>query len=93
MAETKKQRKYTDEQYAEHPYFQGDDDGYSNHSQKLVVTRKEQECTGSLTDVHEIAKGSKVVKEVAIDPDSGWVSSYLCLDCADEYLDLAFGDD
>ncbi|MDQ4121686.1 MAG: hypothetical protein M3209_09600 [Acidobacteriota bacterium] len=86
-----KKRKYTDEQYIDFEYFQ-DDDEVKGVGQKIVVTRKEHECSSIFSDPHPISVGTRAICENAIHVDDGRVRNYICLDCADEYLDEAFGD-
>ena len=78
-------QKYTDDKYLEIEYFL-DDETITNYSMRIVKTRKDHECSSIYSYSHLIPKGTKVLKEVAIDVDIGWVSNYLCLTCANEYL-------
>jgi uncharacterized protein YbdZ (MbtH family) len=78
-------RKFTDEQYVNFEYFQ-DDETITHHKQKIVVTRKEHQCSSVWSKPHPIPAGTRAIHEAAIDSDSGFVSNYICLDCADEYF-------
>lgn len=78
--------KYTDQQYEEFVYFE-DDDEHTHRKQKLITTRKEHECLSIFKDPHMIAPGTRVILETAIHVDDGFVSNYLCLECANDYLD------
>lgn len=79
------QRKYSDEQYLDFVYF-ADDDECKSLEIKIVKTRKEHECVSIFRDPHLITVGTRAILEKAIHVDKGRVSCYLCLNCADEYL-------
>ena len=85
-------QKYSDRQYVDMEYFV-DDETISNHSQKIVTTRKEHTCTSIYRDPHPIPSGSQALCESAIDVDRGRVSNYLCLPCCDEYLEERYDED
>jgi hypothetical protein len=79
--------KYTEKQYLEagESYFEGDDET-SNHTFKLVKTRKEHICAGvAHKGSNTIPVGSKSLCERAIHCDDGRVSCYICLECLDEW--------
>ena len=78
-------RKYTDKQYVDYQYFE-DDDISKVLEQKLVTTRKEHLCLTNFAQ-HTIPVGSRAILEKAIYSGAGRVSNYICLDCADKYLD------
>lgn len=91
MSEATTTRKYTDKEYEEFEYF-CDDDLIVSQGQKIVKTRTPHKCV-TMFPIHEIAVGSKAVRESAIDPDMGRVSNYICLDCADKLLDKFHDED
>ena len=88
----KETRKYTDEQYLNFEYFEGDDE-HTNLAQVIVTTRKEHQCSTIFKEPHIIPPGTRAILETAIHVDDGRVSNYLCLDCADEYLDEIYDED
>lgn len=93
MSEEK--QKYTDAQYLEagESYFEGDD-LTSNHTYKIVKTRKEHECMGVDHKGNQIIPvGAKALCERAIHKDEGRVSCYVCLPCLDEWCADIFRDD
>lgn len=54
---------------------------------RIVKVRKEHECMGIDTDGHcEIKSGDYAIRETAIHFDSGRVSCYVCLSCADKWV-------
>jgi hypothetical protein len=79
--------KYTKEQYIDAMYgYFGPDEEISNEEITLVKTLTEHQCVG---DTH---KGTRkiAVREYAICEKSisyDWVSRYVCLPCADKWLD------
>ena len=59
------------------------DSNLRNHHSKIVKTRKIHHCYNCGTD---IPIGVEALRETAIDPDFGRVSSYTCAKCVDEYI-------
>jgi hypothetical protein len=81
--------KYTKEQYIStmQGYF-GPDEDSSNNVMSLVRVRVAHECMGvDKDDDHGIEIGDMAVREVAIHRELGRVSCYICLPCADKWLD------
>lgn len=81
-------RKFTREQYEDMNYW-GGYEGMSHEQQKVVKTRKPHQCmtVGDCKNNEQIPVGSLAICETAIDADLGRVSCYLCLECADDYLE------
>lgn len=78
-------QKYTDKQYEDSGYFEGDD-LISHEEYKVVTTRKPHTCM-NVDKQHEIKVGTRAVRETAIDSDIGRVSCYVCCECLDKWLD------
>lgn len=55
-----------------------------NGESRIVKTRKNHICVNCQKD---ISKGSEMLLEICIDPDSGWCSAYTCADCVDQYVE------
>lgn len=69
--------------------FESDED-VTNKTEKIVKIRKEQTCPGMFNEdnqAHEIPKGELAYRETGIMEGTGWVTSYYCLKCYDNYLD------
>ena len=80
--------KYSESAYLDAEIFPDDGDEFRNYSRKLVTTRKEHDCSGNGFRVgHKLPPKSKALLETAIHVDDGYVSNYICLECADAYLD------
>lgn len=77
---------HTDQEYEDFMYFSPDEE-ITNHSQKVIKTRKPHDCITQF-GVHEIVAGSRAVRESAIQEGVGRVSNYICLDHADRYLEM-----
>lgn len=82
--------KYTKEQYIEGMYgYFGPDEETSHEEMTLVKTRVEHQCMGIEHEGDdEISAGNYMICEKAIHCDSGRVSCYVCLPCADKWLDV-----
>lgn len=81
--------KYTKEQYEEvmRGYFSPDEE-VSNEQTRLVRVRKEHNCMGLNPEGDcSIKTGDFAIVEKAIHVDMGRVSCYVCLLCADKWLD------
>lgn len=81
--------RFTKEQYlsAMEGYF-GPDEEISNQVVSVVKVRKNHECMGvEKVDDHEIPAGSTAVRETAIQQGVGRVSCYVCLPCADKWVE------
>jgi hypothetical protein len=77
---------YSDEQYLNGGYF-SEDEECTNHSMKIVTTRKEHECSGVAgTKRHTFPAKSRAIYETAIHDKHKHVSNYICLPCADTWL-------
>jgi len=87
MENQNQNQKYTDEQYLNIEYFEGDDEHTHNEYKIIKKTRKEHTCVTIHKDTHPIPVGSKAIRETAIHIDNGRVSCYLCIDCANDYLE------
>lgn len=80
-------QKYTDKEYLDAEYFEPDEE-ITNHAMKIVTTRTEHECSSVFVGhPHVIPPNTKAILETAIHADDGRVSNYLCLSCADQWLD------
>lgn len=82
--------KYTKEQYLEAMcgYF-GLDDEISNEETTLVKTRTEHRCVGIEHDRNNlILAGNYMICQKAIHCDLGRVSCYVCLPCADKWVEV-----
>lgn len=81
--------KYTKDQYLENMegYF-GPDEEVSNQVLSLVKTRMPHQCMGVEHEGDdEIPPQTMAICEKAIHVDSGRVSCYVCIPCADKWLD------
>lgn len=76
-------KKHTEAEYLD-IWFEDRDSEYDIREKKIVKTRKSQWC---FYHGEHCPKGELMILEKAIHPDSGWVSCYLCLDCADMLID------
>lgn len=89
-------QKYSDEQYLEQApdgYF-GIDEEHSHHAVKMVTTRTPHQCSGTAeTERHDLPPGTRAIYESSIHVDAGRVSNYLCLPCADTWLDDVHGNE
>jgi hypothetical protein len=80
--------KYSDEEFTAASYF-SDDEGESNHDQKIVKIRKQQSCCGFFGEGrHDIEPGTRAIRETVLFENEGWRSNYLCLDCATRIIDI-----
>lgn len=84
--------KYTKEQYIEAMYgYFGPDDETSHNAIALIKTRKDHQCMGSehhhKGEIATIPTGLFAICETAIHIDMGRVSCYVCLPCADKWVD------
>lgn len=85
--------RFTKEQYeqAMQGYF-GPDEDISNEETKLVKVRKEHECMGVDPDGEcSINAGDFAIRETAIQAGTGRVSCYVCLPCADKWVEEVEG--
>lgn len=85
--------KYTNEQYLENMegYF-GPDEETSHEVLSIVKTRTPHQCMGTEHEGDdEIPVKSMAVYENAIHIDIGRVSCYVCIPCADKWLDELLG--
>jgi hypothetical protein len=81
------QQKYSDEQYLDGGYFSSSEDETHYTIRLVQKTRKPHQCSSLYRDAHELPTGVKALHETAILSDNGRVSNYLCLPCADMWLD------
>lgn len=83
--------KFTEQQYldAMESYF-GPDAETSSQAYKLVKVRVEHECRGVDHDGEYIRPGEMAVRETAIHVDDGRVTCYVCLPCADKWVEEVF---
>jgi hypothetical protein len=73
-------------------YFEVDEE-ISHQATSLVKVRKEHECMGVDPDGEcEIKPGDFAICEKAIHVDSGRVSCYVCLPCADKWVEEIEGE-
>lgn len=79
-------QKYADKHYLDSGYFEGDEET-SNQQYKVVTVRKDHQCMGLETPEHKIKKGTRALKETAVNCDLGWVSCYVCLPCIEVWLE------
>lgn len=84
--------KFTKEQYedAMSSYF-GVDEETSHNVINLIRTRTNHECMGIDHEGEDIPAGSMAIREKAIHVDEGRVSCYICLPCADLWVDEIYG--
>lgn len=74
-------------------YF-GPNEETSHHVFQLVKTRTEQECMGiAHKGSRMIPVGSNAIYESAIHVDKGRVSCYVCVPCADKWIDEIFPEE
>lgn len=88
------EQKYPDAEYLAGGYYEyNDDSGVSHEKMQMVVTRKPHLCLGlaGWSKSHDIPVKTKVILETAIIEGEGRKSNYLCLSCADHWLDYSFG--
>jgi hypothetical protein len=84
--------KYTEEDYLNEPWFQGDESDIRCQTIKFVKVRKEHQCQLSLglgiygDEPHNVKKGSYAYYEKAL-VDGQFASYYMCTDCMDKWLD------
>lgn len=76
--------KYSDQQYIDLEFWPTGE-GESNHSIRVVKVRKEHVC--ACNPNHSIKSGEKALYEKCILEDEGWVGSYTCLPCLDEWIE------
>lgn len=78
-----------DEQYLTAELFEDGDAEIRNYKKKIVVTRVEHTCMAASivgNPLHQIAKGSRAIKETAL-AEGVWGTSYSCLPCVDKFLE------
>ena len=88
--------KYTEDDYLNEDWFQGDEAEISCRTRKMVTVRKEHDCWLSLAygkTPHKIEIGSRAYFEKAFVDRSFWGKFYMCTDCMDELLTEYYGDD
>ncbi len=64
--------------------YEDRDSWMKNQKSRIVKTRKEHECVNCQKI---IPKGSEMLLETCIDPDTGYCSSYTCAECVDKYVE------
>lgn len=74
--------KYTKEEYENIEFYFGEED-VTNHTQKIVITRKTHQCADCQK---EINSGENAICEKGF-MDGQPVSCYHCIDCCDKCLD------
>lgn len=86
---SKVERKYTDQQYVDYYPFGEGEEYLRNVNMQICSTRKRQICVGPPDGTpHDTEPRTRALKESAMHPGVGWKTCYLCLDCADQWLDL-----
>lgn len=84
--------KYTEEDYLNEPWFEGEESEVACQTIKFVKVRKEHQCWLSLgnerhgVEPHNVKKGNYAYYEKAL-VDGEWGSYYMCTDCMDKWLD------
>lgn len=82
--------KYTEEDYLNESWFEGDDSQVACRTIKFVKVRKEHQCFLSMgmwgDSPHNVKKGNYAYYEKAL-VDGEWGSYYMCTDCMDNWLD------
>lgn len=84
--------KYTEEDYLNEPWFEGDESEVTLQTKKFVKVRKEHPCllaTWRHLPQHNVQKGSYAYYEKAL-VDGEFCSFYMCTDCMDAFLDEAY---
>jgi hypothetical protein len=78
---------YTDQELLDAPYF-ADSEGESSYERKIVTTRKLQSCCGDFGEGrHDIAPGTRAIREKCLLEGDGWRSNYICSECASKIID------
>jgi hypothetical protein len=88
-------QKYSDDEYLAEDWFsgtKGDDDARCVRT-AMVRSRKSHTCYGNgVEEHHEVPAGTRVLRGTAL-VDGTWVSSYLCTEHMDVWLDEVNGMD
>jgi hypothetical protein len=75
--------KYSEETYLNCGFW-GGDESESNHTQRIVMIRKEHICSGCFKPS---GQGAKMLRETAVLQDIGRKSCYTCLVCLNRWID------